>query len=374
MQAWYADDDAAGGTLPALSQYWSDIQSAGPDFGYFPNSKKTVLLVKPEFLQEAEHLFSTSGIIIRTDGNRHLGGVVGSSAYWDSFMTRRVESWRRDRVSLADMASTQPQAAYSVFTKGYSSKWLHQLRCSPCSPALLAPADGTINSSLIPALLAVGVPSGSTERELLSLPARHGGLALPVLAKLASSEYSTSVVITEPLVRLLLTGHYGMDPIDNRPLTLGEDEGDSTVHPPVPESVSALLPSSSQPTQPSIPASVSALPPSSLQSVQPSVPESVLALPPSSSQPIQPSARVNPISSAVRAVRIVARASKAAKNVAAVGVKEEIRLALSPEQRFLLEIASEKGVSTWLTAYPRWQDGSVMKKSDFRDALCIRYG
>ena len=47
---------------------------------------------------------------------------------------------------------------------------------------------------------------------------------------------------------------------------------------------------------------------------------------------------------------------------------------LSPEQRFLLEIAGEKGVSSWLTACPCYQDGSVMRKSDFHDALCIRYG
>ena len=43
-QAWYADDDAAGGTVMALSQYWSDIQRTGPDFGYFPNPKKLCYL------------------------------------------------------------------------------------------------------------------------------------------------------------------------------------------------------------------------------------------------------------------------------------------------------------------------------------------
>ena len=117
-QAWYADDDAAGGTVMALSQYWSDIQRTGPDFGYFPNPKKTVLLVKPEFLQEAKRMFSSSGVVIQTNGNRHLGGVVGDSAYCDTFLAKRVASWKQDLVSLAGMAVTQPQAAYAVFTKG----------------------------------------------------------------------------------------------------------------------------------------------------------------------------------------------------------------------------------------------------------------
>ena len=111
-----------------------------------------------------------------------------------------------------------------------------------------------------------------------------------------------------------------------------------------------------------------------ISAVHPPVMESVSALPSSGTQPAEPSACVNPASSAVRAVRLAARASKAAKTVAAVTAKERLRVDLSPEQRLLLEIAGEKGVSSWLTAYPRWQDGSVMKKSDFRDAVCIRYG
>ena len=294
--------------------------------------------VQPRVMHQSIHseiLFSSSGVIIDTDGNRHFGGVVESSEYCDSFMTRRVESWARDLVSLADMASTMPQAAYTVFTKGYSSKWLYHLRCSPCSPALLAPVDIAIDTSLIPSLLGVSVPSGSTERELLPLPARHGGLALPVLAKLASSEYTTSAAITEPLVQLLMTGSYEAGTVGSWLLISEAAEGDSLVHSPVLESVSVL--------------------------------------PPSGSPPPLPSAHVNAVTSAVRAVRTAARASKAAKNVAAVERRDEIWMNLSPEQRFLLEIAGEKGVSSWLTAYPCYQDGSVMRKSDFRDALCIAY-
>ena len=48
-QAWYADDDAAGGSITCLADYWADIQRIGPGYGYYPNPKKTVLLLKPEF-------------------------------------------------------------------------------------------------------------------------------------------------------------------------------------------------------------------------------------------------------------------------------------------------------------------------------------
>ena len=47
---------------------------------------------------------------------------------------------------------------------------------------------------------------------------------------------------------------------------------------------------------------------------------------------------------------------------------------LSPEQQLLVEVCDEKGLSSWLTVVPRFQDGTVLKKTYFRDALCIRYG
>ena len=36
--------------------------------------------------------------------------------------------------------------------------------------------------------------------------------------------------------------------------------------------------------------------------------------------------------------------------------------------------ADEKGVSSWLTADPPNEKGMVLNKSDFRDAICLRYG
>ena len=73
-QGWYADDDAVGGRLRSLLSYWEDVRRLGPGYGYFPNPSKSVLLVKPEYEQEAQRLFASSGLLIKSDGNRHLGG------------------------------------------------------------------------------------------------------------------------------------------------------------------------------------------------------------------------------------------------------------------------------------------------------------
>ena len=150
---WYTDNDAAAGTINALTHYWTDIQSRGSGFGYHPNPKKTVLLVKPECEEEVRRIFSPFGVAVTTDGNRHLGGVVGCSGFCETFMKSRVQGWEKDLDVLSTMAQTQPQAAYAVFTKGFASKWTYYLRCSPCAPPLLANLDRAINERWIPALL-----------------------------------------------------------------------------------------------------------------------------------------------------------------------------------------------------------------------------
>ena len=47
---------------------------------------------------------------------------------------------------------------------------------------------------------------------------------------------------------------------------------------------------------------------------------------------------------------------------------------LSPEYMRIVELASEKGASSWLTVLPIDSSGFALHKSAFRDALCLRYG
>ena len=340
-QAWYADDDAAGGSITCLADYWDDIQRIGPGYGYYPNPKKTVLLVKPEFEATAQRLFSSSGVIIKTDGNRHLGGVIGSPDFATTFLTNQAKGWKRDLSTLAKMACTQPQAAYTVLTKGLSSRWTYHLRCSLLPEELCAMMDAVIDEEVIPALMGKGFPVDSPERELLSFPARCGGLAIPVLRNLAQGEFDSSVAVTEPLVQLLLTGTYksrvSSDPQIPNPLPSQPESRPSDVD-------------GTRLSPPSQPAS------------QPSDEDATGLTPP-----------LEPVRAAIADVRSGAREVKAGKLANITLRQRQLRDQLSDGQKFLLEIAAEKGVSSWLTVLPSWREGTVLSKSDFRDALCIRY-
>ena len=69
-QVWYADDSMAAGKLAKLQEWWDQLTSEGPLFGYFPNaSKKTWHITKDNPLEETRAIFVNSGVNITPNGN-----------------------------------------------------------------------------------------------------------------------------------------------------------------------------------------------------------------------------------------------------------------------------------------------------------------
>ena len=84
---WYADDSSACGSFMQLLQWWNRLCDIGPEYGYYPNARKTILIVKKrEDQAEAETLFGHLGVKITTSGERHLGAVVGSKKYREDYI------------------------------------------------------------------------------------------------------------------------------------------------------------------------------------------------------------------------------------------------------------------------------------------------
>ena len=89
---------------------------------------------------------------------------------------------------------------------------------------------------------------------------------------------------------------------------------------------------------------------------------------------VHPAVPPDHVRDAVCGVREAARMHRRAKAQDCQARCGAIRPKLSSEQRLLLDVAGEKGVSSWVMATPGWQSGTILNKADFRDALCIRYG
>ena len=290
---------------------------------------------------------------------------MGSEDFCISFMDRCADGWVKNLNSLASMAVTQPQASYAAFTKGLSSKWLYHIRCSQCPPAALECLDAQIDEQLLPSFIGGGVKRHGPERELLSFPTRFGGLAVPVLAKEGPAEFAASLNVTKPLVELLLTGSY------HGSSSKADDPSEVAMAPSAFQSASNPLP---QPDLSLDESPIPSIPSTQLGMGGQSQPDTPTVNRPGSLPPSQRDSWDDSMArAAVADVRHCARAVRIERLRHIAQRQQEIRDDLSPGQQFLLEIAAEKGVSSWLTVSPCWKDGTVMSKSDFRDAVCIRY-
>ena len=121
-QCWYADDATAGGKLLHIQAWGERVVSLGLQYRYHSNPTKTCLIVKPEHLQDAENLFSNTGIKITVQGHKHLGSPLGTRAFVEEFVRSKVDGWVPEIEKLSEIATFQPQAAYAAFTHGLTSR------------------------------------------------------------------------------------------------------------------------------------------------------------------------------------------------------------------------------------------------------------
>ena len=201
-QAWFADDATAVGPLSSLLQWWRHLSSVGPDFGYFPNASKTVLIVKPEHLAAAESIFANTNIQITAQSQRHLGAALGTRSFTGAYVSQKVATWTAEVTALASVASTRPHAAYCAFAHGMIGRWMYVMRIIPDISPLFKPLEDAIYLKLLPSF--TGHSCSTSERELLSLPCRLGGLGIVNPTVIADSQFDASTKTTHPLKDLIM--------------------------------------------------------------------------------------------------------------------------------------------------------------------------
>ena len=202
-QCWFADDATGAGSLGELKKWWGVLNESGPSLGYFPNAKKCWLIVKPEKEEAARDLFDQTSINISTRGQKHLGAVLGSRSYLEEYVSEKVDDWVGQVVKLAEFAATQPQACYAAYTFGLKHKWTYYLRTLSDIEELLEPLERAISDALIPTI--TGHTCTMSERELLALPVRMGGLGLENAVERAGFEHAMSLQVTAPLVTQIVS-------------------------------------------------------------------------------------------------------------------------------------------------------------------------
>jgi hypothetical protein len=196
-QNWYADDASATGKLTHLRDWLQTLTDEGPAYGYFPEPKKSFLVVKPEFLIEAKSLFEREFGVQVVSGKRFLGGFVGEGTERNAYVKQKVDGWCSAVRKLAHVAASQPQAAFAALTKSLQFEWAYLQRVIPDCAELFQPLEDALRNEFLPALL--GQAISNLDRSLFSLPARLGGLGLRNPTQTASLSHSTSKTATKVL-------------------------------------------------------------------------------------------------------------------------------------------------------------------------------
>ena len=74
IQNWNADDSACIAKLSNLKVWFQKLCELGPDYGYHPKPKNTVLIVRATEETEAKALFGELGVQV-VHGHHFLGGI-----------------------------------------------------------------------------------------------------------------------------------------------------------------------------------------------------------------------------------------------------------------------------------------------------------
>ena len=121
----------------------------GPQYGYYPKSSNSFLIVKQHQKEYSERIFAGSNIKITTVGARHLGAVLGDISLKEEYLRNEVQSWKNQLEILSKIAEIQSQAAYSAYMFGFKHKFTFFLRTVPDITDYLFPIEETLKKKMM---------------------------------------------------------------------------------------------------------------------------------------------------------------------------------------------------------------------------------
>ena len=133
--------------------------------------------------------------------HRVLGSVIGCDEGTSHFISDQVNEWKSLISKLVLIAESQPQLAYSAFTRSLQSQWTYFQRVTPNCGTFFDPLEDIITRQLLPTLF--GCELSTNERTLLSLPTRMNGLHILNPVVTAQLNYTTSRRLTNRIVKVL---------------------------------------------------------------------------------------------------------------------------------------------------------------------------
>ena len=118
----YVDGVTAAGKIIQLKNCWRTLCMLGPKFKYYPQTSKSWLIEKEKTKQRAFTVFKDTWIKITTEGQRHLGPVIGSYKYTIEYAQNKTDEPINKIKVFSMIAKTEPHTAYSCFITAFKHK------------------------------------------------------------------------------------------------------------------------------------------------------------------------------------------------------------------------------------------------------------
>ena len=156
-------------------------------YDYLVNVSKSWLIVKSDVLgDEAKRVFGDE-VNVTTEGQRHLGAVIGSQEFKDQYCREKILRWKGELKALSEIARSQPHAAYTVFSNGYKSKFTYFMSTIESFEDYVDPIQEAIDDLLLSTLFGQTEPLPSDLRQLVTLTP-------------APLQFAASTLITAPQI------------------------------------------------------------------------------------------------------------------------------------------------------------------------------
>ena len=223
-QVWFADDATGCDKFEALRKWFDMLLKVGPLYGYYPKPSKCILLSKPHLFERAQEIFKDSGVLVQMDGSkdtgvevistgtRHLGAAVGTLDFQYEYVQEKIKTWIECIKKLALIANTEPHAAFAAYTHSLQCQWTFLCRTMPGNAQWFEPLEDAIRKIFIPKVFQREV--NDLERDLLSLPARLGGMGITKPTEECLIANTNSIYVSMPLVKLVQRQEFELEPSD----------------------------------------------------------------------------------------------------------------------------------------------------------------
>ena len=158
-----------------MKEWYTQLLKLGPAFGYYPDPRKTDLVIDPTDQSEAQEIFHGTGVTI-VHGLSFLGGFIGDSEDTLEYVKRKVYSWVHCVEKLAEVAIIiSTTGSLNALVKLLPCEWSYLQRIIPNCVRVFSPLNDAIKK-FWPAIFLSSI--SDTEMNLFSLPTKYGGLCV----------------------------------------------------------------------------------------------------------------------------------------------------------------------------------------------------